>query len=115
MAYDLARRRDALRSERVGLRKAIERLENSIRFGAGGGMHYEKMQALADLRMRLRGTEREYTELCTMLGETHRLQGPVRLNRSSTVANAAARRAQPARRVETRSTLGYMTRAMRGS
>jgi len=79
MAYDLERRRDNLRSERVGLRKAIERLLASIALGAGNGMHHEKTRALADLRLRLRGTEREWCELNSLLGDRHRRVGPIRL------------------------------------
>jgi hypothetical protein len=104
MAYDFERERNSLRRQRVAIR---ERIAKSWRIGDV----VDRQNYVAEMKMQLAGTEKRWAELHAMLGEQHRLRGPVRLDRSSTVANAAARRAQPAQR-RTVPISGYMTKIM---
>src|SRR5688572_7387016 len=101
----LEREFNALRSERVSLRKAIERyqmratMERQSLYGPGGHLN-----TIANLEMQLRGTERRWQELHLLLGR--RIPGPpVKLD--------VPARSQPVRSTTTRAAgPGYLTRAL---
>jgi hypothetical protein len=88
MSFDIQSRRDNLRSYRVELRRAIERQAQLIRWRSGDAI--DNQRRLEDLQVRLRSTEREWSELEAMLGRPYptkpvKLGTPVRPRSTTTI------------------------------
>jgi hypothetical protein len=77
MALDIVSRQDALRDYRVQLRRAIERQKQLISWRSGDAI--DNQRRLEDLQVRLRSTEREWSEIQAMLGRPYPVK-PVKLN-----------------------------------
>jgi hypothetical protein len=95
-----------LTRRRVGLREQLRRIAGGWRSGDD-----TDMRTLIDrLQRELKATDLPYSQLCTQLGEEHRLVGPVSLRLSAAERAVVARRAKvtPPRAVPS-----YMTKVIR--
>jgi hypothetical protein len=67
MSFNIQSRQDSLRSYRVELRRAIERQAQLIQWRSGDAI--DNQRRLEELQVRLRSTEREWSEIRAMLGQ----------------------------------------------
>jgi hypothetical protein len=107
MTYALREERDQLRKHRVRLRKARDKLlqENALR--GSTGTYIETQQQIQHLEQELAWSQKRWEELCLLLGDAHKLSGPVKLDATAQTRH----RRYP---VERRMSGGYITRQIRG-